>query len=267
VHALADQRVRLIPNTQQRGTSGARNCGVAAAHGDWVAFCDDDDLWAPDKLGNQLAAAAEQHAAWVYAGAVTVDLDLQVLSASPPPSPDQVMRDLSRHNSVPAGASNVVVRAEALARAGPFDTTLRTSEDWDQWVRIARSAGHPACVPRPLVALRVHPRMASRRAEWILNDIDVVAHRYGLRVDRARHYRWAAWMALEEGRRGAAMWHYVGAVADGDWRSAGRALVALFDPGIVQRRRIAAHDPLAREAQRWLDMLRASGSRQLHSAG
>jgi glycosyltransferase involved in cell wall biosynthesis len=257
VNALDDARVKLIRNSEPRGECGARNCGIAAAQREWVAFCDDDDLWAPGKLSAQLAAAIDDGTAWVYAGDVAVDLQLRVLSGSAPPSPDEVMRDLCRYNSVPAGASNVVARADALKRAGPFDTTLRTSGDWDQWLRLARTAGHPACVPRPLVALRMHPHMVSRRADWVLHDIEVVARRYGIPVDRARHHRWAAWMALEAGRRGAAVRHYAGAVAAGDWRSAGRAVIGLLDRGIIQRRRIAADDPWAREAQHWLDALHA----------
>ena len=256
VNALEDARVRLIRNSEPHGECGARNCGVAAAQREWVAFCDDDDLWAPDKLSSQLVAAADEHAAWVYAGHVEVDLHLRVLSGSPPPSPDEVIRDLGRHNSVPAGASNVVAKSDALAAAGPFDTTLRTSGDWDQWLRLARTSGRPACVPRPFVALRVHPGMVSRRADWILNDIEVVARRYGIPVDRARHHRWAAWMSLEDKRRGVALKHYAKAVAAGDWLSVGRAVVALLDPGIAQRR-IAADGPWAREARVWLDELLA----------
>src|SRR5690349_19085339 len=58
VNAFEDARVRLIRNSEPRGECGARNCGVAAAQREWVAFCDDDDLWAPDKLSAQLVAAA-----------------------------------------------------------------------------------------------------------------------------------------------------------------------------------------------------------------
>ena len=256
VNGLADSRVQLVRNGESRGTSGARNRGVSLASGEWVAFCDDDDLWAPRKLAVQLSAAVDEGAAWVYAGDVTVDVDLMVLSGSRPPRPDQMLRDLLHHNAVPAGASNVMIRADALARAGPFDTSLRTSEDWDMWLRIARTAGRPACVPYPLVALRVHAGMRSRRAEQVLADIKVIGRRHGIAVDRARHYRWAAWMALEEGRRGAALRHYAGAFAAGDWRSAGRTVVGLLDPRVTQRRRASPDDAWIREAQTWLDALR-----------
>jgi len=255
IDALEDPRIHVVRNCEARGVSGARNCGLNMARGEWVAFCDDDDLWAPVKLDSQLSAAIHEGVAWVYAGDVTVNTDLRVLYGSPPAAPNDVMRDLLRHNSVPAGASNVVARADALARAGPFDTGLRTSEDWDLWLRLARTAGRPACVPRPFVALRAHGRTASRHPERILADVEVIARRYQLPVDRARHHRWAAWMALEDGRRSAAICHYIDAVAAGDWRSVGRAAVALVDPHVVPRRSMSPDNSWVREAQAWLDTL------------
>src|ERR1044071_7041476 len=54
--AAAHPRVRLLRNPEPSGVSVARNRGIAAARGDWIAFCDDDDLWAPSKLQQQLSA-------------------------------------------------------------------------------------------------------------------------------------------------------------------------------------------------------------------
>jgi hypothetical protein len=84
----------------------------------------------------------------------------------------------------------------------------------------------------------------------------VIARRHGIPVDWARHHRWAAWMALEDGRRAIAVRHYARALAAGDWRSAGRAVVALLGAGVTQKRRASPDDPWVREAQRWLDALR-----------
>ena len=260
VAALGDSRVRLIRNLEPRGVSGARNRGAAAAHGEWVAFCDDDDLWAPDKIVSQIAAAADQGAAWAYAGYVVIDVNSRLVSGSPPPGPDEVVRDLVRYQAVPASASSVVVRADALARVGPFDPGLRMSGDWDLWLRLARDLGCPACVSRPLVALRAHPRMMSRLAEGMFSDIEIIARRYGIPVDRARHHRWVAWMALQDGRRSAAVRHYGKAVAAGDWLSAGRAAVALLNPGIAHSRRVPPEDEWLSAARTWLDALRETAA-------
>jgi glycosyltransferase involved in cell wall biosynthesis len=259
IKRLGDNRVHLLRNSGPPGVSGARNCGIAAAKGHWIAFLDDDDLWAPGKLRAQLSVAEERGADWVYAGDVTVDEDLHVRGGAPPPAPEQIVGDLRRYNAVPAGASNVVVRREVLDAVGGFDADLRTSEDWDLWLRLA-AISLPASVPQPLVALRTHGGMASRAVDQMLADIEIIAHRHGIPVDRARHERWAAWMCLEDGRRAVALHHYARAVMAGDFISLGRAAIALIDPQIT-RRWPPHHDDWALEAQTWLKALRPPSCR------
>lgn len=252
---VADPRVRLLRNEGPPGVSGARNHGIAASSARWIAFLDDDDLWAPNKLTMQLAAAQASGAGWAYAGDVTVDEQLRVCGGSPPPGARAMVADLRRHNAVPAGASNVLVRREVLDTVGRFDVALATSEDWDLWLRLA-SCGLPAVVPHPLVALRTHRGMSSRAVDRMLADIETIAARHGIPVDRARHQRWAAWMELEDGRPTAALRHYARAVTAGDIASLGRAVIALIYPQVA-RRRTVRHDDWSREAQTWLDALRA----------
>ena len=54
---LKDPRVRVLALEENVGGSEARNTGVRAAAGDWIAFLDDDDEWMPEKIEKQLAVA------------------------------------------------------------------------------------------------------------------------------------------------------------------------------------------------------------------
>jgi glycosyltransferase involved in cell wall biosynthesis len=101
VTELSDPRVVVVRNETSLGVSGARNAGIERATGDWVAFCDDDDLWAPDKLADQIAAATSEGCSWVYAGDVNIDDRLRIIGGGPPPPPETVMADLVRYNAVP----------------------------------------------------------------------------------------------------------------------------------------------------------------------
>jgi glycosyltransferase involved in cell wall biosynthesis len=262
VMRVPDARVRYLKKTVSEGVSTARNTGISEARGRWIAFLDDDDVWAPTKLVRQIDVMTKSRRTWSYVGDVMVDGDLNVLAGAAPPSPDEVVRLLERHNSVPAGASSVVVAADAVAAAGAFDPKLSNNEDWDMWIRLARG-GSPDWVCRPLVAISYHDHNASRDMRTTIRELDVVAARYRIRIDRARHYRWAAWYALLEGRRADATRHYARAVAAGDVASLARAAVAIVRPDYAIRRArrgeraAAAHSWIA-EAREWLEPLTRS---------
>jgi glycosyl transferase family 2 len=253
VAGLRDDRVRLVRHERPRGVSAARNRGIAEARGSWVAFLDDDDLWAPDKLACQLAAASSAGAGWAYAGAVEVDAAGRLLGGHPPPFPGELLAGLRRRNLMPAGSSNVVVRADVLAATGGFDPALRHLADWDLWLRLAGLAT-PAGIPAPLVAYRLHDGQATLDTAGMLAEARALEARHG--ADRAVILRWAAWSHLRAGRRRAALRAYAGAVLAGDVASLARASVALLHPHPTAARPPSAADRAwLATAQRWLDEL------------
>ena len=231
VASAADPRVVLVRNPKSLGVGAARNRGICAARGTWIGFCDDDDLWAPEKLASQISAAKEAGASWVYTGDVNVDDGLRILSGAPPPDPEEVMATLRRRNPLASGGSNVLVRADVLATTGGFDPGLRRTEDWDLWLRLART-GPPAWVRRPLVAYRFHSMNVADDVRSMIAEPRRLARKYGIRVDLAAMHRRAAWTALRGGRRGEAIRHYVQAIARGDLRSLARIGLALVHPGV-----------------------------------
>ena len=204
---VADDRIRPLRNETAQGVSAARNRGAAAAGGDWVAFCDDDDVWAPDKLTEQLHATEDGWAGWVYTGSVNVDVTGRVVGGTLPLPPAQVVALLPRRNVVPGGGSGVLVHHSLFERAGPFDGRLRNTEDWDMWVRLSRLST-PRWVPAPLVGYRVHDRGSSLVTSEILRGAHEIERRYGGPLDRVTLYRHLGRLSARAGRRGEALRWY-----------------------------------------------------------
>jgi glycosyltransferase involved in cell wall biosynthesis len=255
----SDPRIQVLRNMQPAGVSAARNRGIAAARGEWLAFCDDDDLWAPDKLARQLCAAKQAGTHWAYGGDVNVDDSLRVLSGGPPPPPEAVLALMPHWNPIASGGSNVIVRTRTLAEVGGFDPSLRRTEDWDLWIRLART-GPPACVRAPLVAYRFHAGNMVTDPSEMVDEARRLAARYAIPVDITAMHRRAAWAGLRAGRRTVAVRHYARATALGDFRSIGRAVVALFHPAVGSDRLfgfLGRNPEWIAEAETWLKTLAA----------
>src|SRR5688572_29252695 len=109
-----DQRVRVVRHETSRGVPAARNSGLEAATGTWTAFLDDDDLWAPRKLREQLDRAASEGAAFVYSDVAHVNLAGDVLTIDAAPPAGELGDLLLAGHVIPGAASNVVVRTDAL---------------------------------------------------------------------------------------------------------------------------------------------------------
>jgi glycosyltransferase involved in cell wall biosynthesis len=288
VAGLGDERLRLVRHDRPQGVSAARNRGIAEARGDWVGFCDDDDLWAPQKLVRQLVAARTAEAEWVYGGAVFIDNLQHVNGGTPPLPPETLMRLLFRWDPIPGGCSNVVVSHRALHETGPFASEFGTLADWELWLRLA-ARGAPAWVPRPLLAYRLHASNMSLDIARTLAELDLLEARHGLSVERSRFDRYLASLCLRSGRQAEALRlllraafvdrsGYGAAQARADagtiWRfaraGAGRRL-RLSLPSQQRRRheRERRRDPnLAwkAEAQAWLDSLREPPDRLTRSS-
>ncbi len=205
VAKLEGGSVRIIRNEQSRGVASARNQGLVAAATPWVAFCDDDDLWAPDKLALQLDSVMATPRAWVYTGAVKFDEGPIIWQVMPPPTPDEVSSQLANRNIVPAGASNVMADRLTLLEVGGFDENLSHLADWDLWLRLL-DHGMPASARGIGVGYRRHHRAMSLNLRGVLAELDVIDRRWrhlrgGMELDPGPTHLWIARSQLRNGHR------------------------------------------------------------------
>ncbi|MGK5057923.1 glycosyltransferase family 2 protein [Janthinobacterium sp. LB2P49] len=169
-------QVTVLPNAAS-GLAAARNTGVAAARFPWVAFIDDDDIWCPEKLAEQLAQvqASETPDAIVYASQVAT---LNSHGGNPVAwaTPRQFAAWPACLLGSPIQPSGVLLSKQLLSRMGPFSEQLKEGAAYDYWIRCLSAGMAIHYSTNILLHYRQHhPQMTamSRKVEHFLN-IDAV---------------------------------------------------------------------------------------------
>lgn len=156
------ERVRHLRQTN-RGPAAARNLGLAATRGEYIAFLDSDDVWFPRSLEAHLEAFGRNpRTGLVYAGSEVVDAEGRLVKEQRPSAANRgrVLPQLLFYNFVVP--STVVMRRACYEYAGPMNEELHFAEDWLYWLRIAGRFEFDF-VDAPLVRFWRSPGSASRR--------------------------------------------------------------------------------------------------------
>ena len=153
--AVAAELGARVIATEHRGISHARNVGVAAASGEWIAFLDADDMWTHDSLATRMSHVAE-HGALDYVYGLMTDF---VDPDDPPPAWVPRARVEQRVGMM----STFVVRADLLARTGPFDESLTIGEDIEWLARATDAGAQGTCLEAVLARHRLHGHSATAR--------------------------------------------------------------------------------------------------------
>ena len=139
IRDLFDTRIKYLRHDCNRGPSGSRNVGIEAARGTYIAFLDSDDEWLPEKLAHdvQVYSSRDDDTGLVYSGELILGPQ-DAVERLPPTLHGRAYDDLLAGDFI-GSCSRVTVRRDALEIAGRFDEQLVNEEDWDLWLRIAKS--------------------------------------------------------------------------------------------------------------------------------
>jgi len=135
--SIIDSRLTVI-RQENKGVLAARNAGLAAASGDYIAFLDADDTWRPDCL-EKLHGAFVEHpeCVLVYCGWQNVGLPGNRGNPFIPPNYEVENKAELILEGCRWPIHAALTRREAIITAGSFDPTFPTAEDYWLWLRIA----------------------------------------------------------------------------------------------------------------------------------
>ncbi len=164
-----DRRLRVIRQCN-RGLAGAHNTGIAHARGEYIGFCDADDLWEPEKLARHVAHLYARPSVGIsFSGSRMIDGEGRDLGLCQSPKLTGITaRDVLLRNPIGNGSAAVMRRAalDAMAWRPPqerdrdwwFDETFRQSDDIEGWLRFALTTSWEIeGIPGNLTRYRINP--------------------------------------------------------------------------------------------------------------
>jgi glycosyltransferase involved in cell wall biosynthesis len=240
LHGLGDDRVRVVRHELARGTARARNAGIELAGADYVAFCDDDDFWAPDKLAMQLDALHRHpEARWSVVGTVIVNERLRIIGHRLAPAGPEVARTLLARNVVPS-PSGVMVATDLVREVGGFDPALPIMPDWDLWIRLALQSPLASC-NRPLLAYLTHGQSQTggggatfdAEIEYLRDKFADDRRRLGVELQVTGALHWVAEGHARAGQRWPAVRRYLSLLRHRDIAAFKRMPMVLLRPDAI----------------------------------
>lgn len=162
-----DPRIRLIVNSEDVSVSEVRRTGAIASPGEWIALCDSDDKWEPDKLAKQIARQKETGADIVYTGASFVYED-----GTKPDWIQQVPEHIEYRELL---KQNIILNSSVMVRKDLYiDNCIapdNSHEDFCCWIKLLRNGAVCSGINEPLLiyTLKKSSKSGSKLRSFAMN--------------------------------------------------------------------------------------------------
>ncbi len=153
------------------GISAARNRGIAEANGEYVAFLDSDDYWAPEKLAEQVKILdAKPKVGIVYGRMPIINEQGQTIGMKPAGVSGKNFQELIQcWGDLPT--STVMTRRGIFTTAGVFDPAMEPMEDIDMWIRISRTHDLYEIEGKPLAFYARHATQVTQDSKKVYKGL------------------------------------------------------------------------------------------------
>jgi glycosyltransferase involved in cell wall biosynthesis len=148
----------IILNQKNSGPAAARNNGIRNSSGEYIAFCDADDIWVPDKIEKQMKIFQNTDVRLVYSGMKSFGFTNDTFLYNGKNS----ARNLFKQNYIPN--SSVVLHKSVIEKVGLLyesKSFFSIDEDYQYWLRIVHVFAFDL-VPEPLLRYRIHDHQISK---------------------------------------------------------------------------------------------------------
>lgn len=158
VEAFASRhpRIRLVALKENGGVSNARNIGLAAAKGKYIAFLDSDDIWLEDKLSRQVSYMEKELLPLTFCAYNRIDEQGKIISGQIPVPRTVNYNALLAHNVVIFSTSMMLKSA-----IGDIKFSRAGHEDWIFLLQLLKKCGQGYGINQPLVYYRVRQNSVS----------------------------------------------------------------------------------------------------------
>lgn len=197
--------IRLIKNNINRGISYCRNMGLKIAKEEYVLFMDHDDIAEERLLEKEIDALKHMQKSYkcnwslVYSAYSQIDElgnSAEGIFRSKQVKPHETLGYEFVRNEI-LTVSGVLLNKNLVLNIGGFDETIKYSQDWDLWIRLADLGGF-VYVNEPLIRVRRFNKNTSRNINNFLNDERKILRKYTL--DRIKEALFSRELQLEKNK-------------------------------------------------------------------